>query len=83
MWGRGEWEWFIALFIERAWHRDTPVTVSTPNIQILVSKYQSPLKERNDSLKKWLGPGIGQRKHKKGFGVIFTFQKIQKYSKNE
>lgn len=80
MWGEGAYIYFLAVFIERARQQRHPrITMNTPSIHILVSKYQSPLKGRNDSLKKLLGPGLEQIKHEKGF----IFQEVQKCSKNE
>lgn len=42
-------------------HYEGPLAISTPNAQILVSKYHSPPKRL---LKKWLVPGLGHENHK-------------------
>lgn len=48
--------------LKRPGSNDTPVPVSTPSAQILVSKYHSRIKETRSCLEKWLMLGLGQEK---------------------
>ena len=55
----------------------------TPSTQILVSKYHSHVKRKQDSLEKWLIPGLEQRK--KNLEILYDLnaRKRSKIRKDE
>lgn len=66
--------------IRRSRSNDTQVPKGTPNTQILVSKYHSPIKKKKKKLAPWRNGWHGEGT-KKSWNTLYC-QKVRNYTKN-